>query len=146
MSILTQTNTNLTKCNSILADQIIDFLNMLDQYPESLINEELSQFDQFIQTDTSSKPAYVSSDLVIIKTYGNGLCWINSLLTSIFGKFWQNILELDIWIQSLIATFGLDPTFVPIRNLYLYGVDIKISSDSIANYDIVHFLNLNKYF
>jgi uncharacterized protein YjbI with pentapeptide repeats len=34
---------DLTYTNSILADQIIDFLNMLDQYPDSLINEELSQ-------------------------------------------------------------------------------------------------------
>jgi hypothetical protein len=142
---LTQTNTNLTQTNTILADQIIDYLNMLDQYPDSLINEELSKFDQYIQTDASSKPAYVSSDLVIIKTYGNGLCWNNSILTSVFGKFWQNTTELDIWIQSLIATFGLDPTFVPIRNLYLYGIEIKISSDGIEDYDIVHFLNSNKY-
>jgi len=145
---LSQSNlsqSNLNQSNSILADQIIDYLNMLDQYPESLINEELSQFDQFIQTDASSKPAYISSDLVIIKTYGNGLCWINSLLTSVFGKFWQNTSELDIWIHSLIATFGLDPTFVPIRNLYLYGIDLKISSDGIETYDIVHFLNSNKY-
>jgi hypothetical protein len=134
-----------TKSN--LANSIIDYLNTIDQYPDDLINEELSQFDMFIQNDASSKPGYVSSDLSIIKTYGNGLCWINSLLASVFGYFWQDQsqIELDNWIRSLMATFSLDPKFIPIKNLYLYGIDLNVNYSKSAEYDIIGFLNQNKY-
>ena len=131
----------------ILVNQIIDYLNIINQYPKSLIEEEINQFDMFIQNDPSSKPAYFSSDLSIIKTYGNGLCWINSLIASIFGRLWNrdNIPDLDLWIRSVISTFELDPTFEPICQLYLYNTDLNINLDHIDNYDIIGFLNANKY-
>jgi hypothetical protein len=131
-------------------DQILSYIDSISQYPKELINEELGTFDMFIQTDASSKPAYVPSKLVIIKTYGNGLCWINSLLVSGFGSMWQTFDELDMWINSIKTTICMDDNFVPILGLETYGFGmhnsgLEISKTGISEYNIIDFLNANKY-
>ena len=135
--------------NSLLHNQthknnILSFINSLNECPIELVTEDLNNFEMFLITDSKSKPAYVSDNLTILKTYGNGLCLINALLVSIFGKWWQRTDEIDLWIRSLLATFDLDPTFVPIFNLYLYGIDIAINSEGIDEFDVIKFLNANK--
>jgi hypothetical protein len=121
--------------------QILTFIQSINELPIELIIEQLNNFDMFLITDTSSKPGYVLDELIILKTYGNGLCWINAILVTIFGKFYLNVSELELWIQSLIATFGLDDNFIPILNLYSY----KINLDGLSEFDLIKFLNSNKY-
>jgi len=121
--------------------QILTFIQSINELPIELIIEQLNNFDMFLITDASSKPGYVLDELIILKTYGNGLCWINAILVTIFGKFYLNISELELWIQSLIATFGLDDNFIPILNLYSY----KIKLDGLSEFDLIKFLNANKY-
>jgi hypothetical protein len=98
----------------------------------------------FLITDQATKPGYIPNELLILKTYGNGLCWINALLVTIFGKFWLKIDQLDMWIQSLIATFNLDDNFVQILKLYSYNIELNINPNGISEFDIIKFLNSNK--
>lgn len=127
-----------------LMNTTLSFINSLNELPLELIMEELCGFDMFLITDSSTKPGYVSGELMILKTYGNGLCWINALLVSIFGKFWQNTAMIDLWIQGLITTFGLSSNFVPVLNLYLYNINFTVNCDGINEYDVIKFLNSNK--
>lgn len=126
-------------------NDILSFINSLNECPLELVTEDLNNFEMFLISDPTTKPSYVSDNLIVLKTYGNGLCWINALLASIFGKWWQNVGEIDLWIRSLLATFELDPSFVPIFNLYLYGIDIVINNDGINEFDVMKFLNANKH-
>ena len=125
--------------------QILSFIDTIGQFPKELINDELSTFDMFIQTDASSKPGYVPTNLVIIKTYGNGLCWINSLLVSGFGAMWTNTEELDMWISSIKTTICSNDKFVPILGFETYGSELNISKTGISEYNLIDFLNANKY-
>lgn len=133
-----------SQINQTYKNSVLSFINSLNECPIELITEDLNNFKMFLITDPNSKPAYVSENLAILKTYGNGLCWINGLLVSIFGKWWQGVEEIDLWIRGLLATFEIDPTFVPIFKLYLYGIDIVINHDGIKDFDVLQFLNANK--
>ena len=137
-------NNTDNKIKGILCEQVLKFINSINELSFDLINKELNNFNMFLITDQSSKPGYILNELMILKTYGNGLCWINALIVSIFGKLWKNVDEIDLWIQSLIATFGLDDNFIPILNMYLYNIDFKIKKDGIDEYDVIKFLNSNK--
>jgi hypothetical protein len=132
---------NNVQINEKYRNNILIHLNLLNECSfESIINE-LSKFEMFFISDLSSKPAYMTDNLLILKTHGNGLCWINALLVSIFGKWWQNIEEIDLWIRGLLSTFELDLNFIPMFNLYLYGIDMTINLDGIDNFDIITFLH-----
>jgi hypothetical protein len=124
--------------------KILTFINSINEIPLDILLNDINQFDMFLVTDPSTKPGYIPNELIILKTYGNGLCWINALLVSVFGRFWLNIDQLDIWIQSLIATFNTDENFVSIFNLYLYNIELKINTNGINEFEIITFLNSNK--
>ncbi len=154
-STFAQNPTTQTSTFTQTQSDILSYLNTINDYPMEIIKDELAKFETFIISDPNSKPAYLSAELSIIKTYGNGLCWINSLLTSIFGYYWQSLDELDLWIQSLISTLNMDTNFVPILGLeeYMnntskcktkYKTDLKITSSGSDTFMVVDFINSNK--
>ena len=51
-----------------------------------------------------SKPHYMPHYLYVMKSEGDGLCWLNSLVMSIFAAYSNNIQELYNWINSIIDT------------------------------------------
>jgi hypothetical protein len=145
---------NMTEVGSY-KKQILEYLNQLDQYPIDLIKEHFLFFDMFIQPDPKAKPGYVPTELSIIKVNGNGLCWINSLLVSIFGRFWQDLEQLDMWIKSICHTLKLNDNFVSILKIELYLVkvdqstlmnfDLHLNPTKSDEYDFIGFLNDHKY-
>jgi len=133
--------------DSAIARNIIEYLNSIDKHPKDLIDEELLHFDITIQNNEGSQ-SYICidhTDNTFISLNSNGLSWIYSLLVSIFSNLWQDISELDSWIKYLLSTFEIDRHFSPIRDIYLYGVELTINNSKSFDYNLIGFLNDNKY-
>jgi hypothetical protein len=124
---------------------MLQYLDELNNLPYDIIIDEVSKYEIFIQADETYKPAYMPHNLSIVKTYGNGLCWINAILVSIFGKYYDNITQLDQWIRSINMTFDLDNRFKPMFRFETYGGGLLcISNIGAEHCDVLAFLNANK--
>lgn len=88
-----------------------------------------------------SKPHYMPHYLYVMKSEGDGLCWLNSLVMSIFAAYSNNIQELYNWINSIIDTLESNVFFRPMFGLNKNMIYIVESNNDYC--EIEKFLNEN---
>jgi hypothetical protein len=82
-------------------------------------------------------PHFLNSKYRVVKMRGDGLCWINSLLGSIFGRFWKNPIILNKWFEDITTTMKMyDENFKFCFGLLEMNIQYRCSS-------LVSFLNRN---
>lgn len=71
--------------------------------------------------------------ITVLKVRGNGLCWINSLIVSIFGEFWNKPAILNNWLLNLYSTLTIaDNDFIPYFDLY--NMRIKYGTTNLCDF------------
>ena len=116
-----------------ITKSIEDYIKSLCQRP---ISESSSVFEYRI--DDTKLPAHFPVSMQVMKIRGDGLCWINSIVGTIFGRFWKQPQLLNKWFNDLLTTFvAYDPEFPLFFALNTMKINFKGA-------DLIAFLNLNK--
>jgi hypothetical protein len=90
----------------------------------------LAAYDHWVQTEDCM-------GLEVMKIRGNGMCWINSLVASVFGEFWHEPLLLNRWIADLCTTIMVyDHSFD-------FAFGLPHMSVSYGAHTLVQFLDAN---
>ena len=103
------------------------------------INRHFSLSERFEHMITDDfVPSSLNSKYRVVKMRGDGLCWVNSILGSIFGRFWRNPTILNKWFADINTTLTMfDESFK-----FCFGLpDMKIQYGSSS---LVCFLNTNQ--
>ena len=125
----------LSKMNT-LSDTISSSITAMEGIPASI----LSKYKHWVDHEST-----LGMDIMHIQ--GNGLCWLNSLIASVFGEFRTHPPTLNKWFSDLLTTMiSADDTFVPC--LDLLSMEIKYVDGTLvdfldANNDIMFVLAHN---
>lgn len=146
LAITLSVDQNINQDNIQLTQEIIlNYLDSIGQMPAHVVINKINSFETFILTDSDLKPVYVPHNLFVIKFEGDGLCWLNSLVCSIFAIYSNDTNALNAWINSIIETFKFDQTFVPIMGLNSYpNIRLRIFPNAPNESNIVKFINANR--
>jgi len=105
-----------------LSDAIFNSISTMEGIPASI----LSEYSHWVEYESSL-------GMNIMHIIGNGLCWINSILASIFGEFRTHPPTLKKWLSDLLTTMAsADKTFTPC--LDLFAMEIKFVDGSLVNF------------
>jgi hypothetical protein len=119
-----------------LSDAIFNSIGTMEGIPASI----LSEYNHWAEYEESL-------GMNIMHIHGNGLCWINGNLASVFGEFRTHPPTLNKWLSDLLTTMvSVDETFTPC--LDIFAMEIKYVNGSLvdfldANNDIMFVLAHN---
>jgi hypothetical protein len=119
---------------------MFDIIESVNSFISSLENEGIEHhafgYDFKYRTDIINLQ-HLPDTYCVVKMRGDGLCWINSILGTIFGRFRKHPTILNKWVQDLLTTFAVyDDSFVFLFNIQERTIDFDSS-------ELVDFLNRN---